>query len=356
MIQHPTPRVALVLSMLALVGCGDNTVSPSPVDAGVGSDAPATVDTPAVVDAPAAEDTPVAVDTPPPEDVPEPPVESEGCDGIAAGMASGFTVDGLARSFILTLPAGATATGGSWPVVFNWHGLGDSPANMNQLLAGQVDNPTMPFILVTPASTRLGPTTTPLGLDWEQLRARTPNREARLFDAVLSCLDRRWGVNRDRIYTVGFSAGAIMSDLLGVLRGEQLAAVVTYSGGYFSNPENPPTLGPLRGFVAWPALRPTARYPQLMLHGGTRDLFSLQVATAHFDQFAANDLGYLNNAGHDVLLCAHNGGHTLPQGVLGARLVEFFAAHPRTATRSPWRTAMPTGWPSYCQPHPATDG
>ena len=40
----------------------------------------------------------------------------------------------------------------------------------------------------------------------EQLRARNPNREARLFDAVLGCLDRRWGVDRDRVYTVGFRA------------------------------------------------------------------------------------------------------------------------------------------------------
>ncbi len=354
---HPqAPRIVLALSMLALAGCGSSTATPPTADAGTTPDTPAVMDTPAAEDVVTAVDAPVAVDAAPPEDVPEAPVEVGGCDALAAGTATGFTVDGTERSFILTLPAGATGTGGSWPVVFNWHGLGDNPANMNQLLAGQVDNPTMPFILVTPASTGLGPTTNPLGLEWEQLRARNPNREARLFDAALTCLDRRWGVNRDRVYTVGFSAGAIMSDLLGVLRGDQLAAVVTYSGGYFSNPANPATLGALRNFVGWPALSPAARYPQLLLHGGARDTFNLTLATARFDQFAMNDLAYLNAAGHDVVLCAHGGGHTVPTGVLGGRLVEFFAAHPRTTPRTPWRTALPTGWPSYCQAHPAPGG
>lgn len=358
--SRPALARAFVALAFALTGCGDNTVSPPGGDAATAVDAPAVMDTPEALDAgTVAADAPtVATDVPPAmaEDVPEAPVVFGGCEGVAAGMVNGFTVDGVARSFILTLPAGATGAGGRWPVVFNWHGLGDNPANMNQLLAGQVDNPTMPFVLVTPASTGLGPTTNPLGLEWEQLRARNPNREARLFDAVLGCLDRRWGVDRDRVYTVGFSAGAILSDLLGVLRGDQIAAVATYSGGYFSNPANPATLGALRNFVGWPALPSTARYPQLLLHGGARDTFNLSIATARFDQFAANDLGYLQAAGHDVVLCAHNGGHTVPTGVLGARLVEFFAAHPRTTARSPWRAALPAGWPSYCTPQPAPGG
>ncbi|MBK6535183.1 MAG: hypothetical protein IPF99_38355 [Deltaproteobacteria bacterium] len=200
-------------------------------------------DVPAAVDAgeaPSEDVPPMVINDVPDPDVAEPPLEVGSCDALAPGMVTGFRVDSLDRSFILTLPPGATAPGGRWAVVFNWHGLGDSAANMNPLFAGEVGNAAMPFILVTPVSTRLGPATTPLGLEWENLRATTPNREARLFDAVLRCLDQRWGVDRDRVYTAGFSAGAIMSDLLGVLRGSQLAAIASYSGGTSPTPRTLP--------------------------------------------------------------------------------------------------------------------
>ncbi len=348
------PRGLLGPSLLAaaLCACGSETATPSPTpDAAV--DAPAdqapAADAP-VADAPVADAQPDVTSTPDAAvaDAAEPPVEADPCDALHAGTVSNYTVDGTARSFILTLPQGATATGGHWPVVFNWHGLGDTARNFNGLLAGQVDNATMPFILVTPESTHLGPTTTPLGLEWDEIMVSPPNREARLFDAVVRCLDARWGVDRDRVYTVGFSAGAIMSDLLAVLRGDQLAAVVSYSGGYFADPENPPTLGPLRGAVSWPELTTRNRYTQLMLFGGATDTFNLVVATAHFDQFARNDATFLRAMGHDVIVCDHGGGHRVPTAVMGAQLVAFFAAHPRGAGPSPWASALPSGWPDWC--------
>ncbi len=349
------PAVVLPLSLLgALAGCGETaTTPPTPTtDAAVDTGAVVAADVPVAGDAgeaPTRDVPPMVVDDVPDPALVEPPLETGSCDLLVPGTVTGFRVDTLERSFILTLPPGATAPGGRWPVVFNWHGLGDSAANMNPLFAGEVGNATMPFILVTPVSTRLGPTTSPLGLEWENLRAMTPNREARLFDAVLRCIDQRWGVDRDRVYTAGFSAGAIMSDLLGVLRGSQLAAVASYSGGYFSNPDNPPTLGPLRTYPSWPELPSSARYAQLMLFGGERDTFNLFIATARFDTFAGNDVGYLTARRHDVLYCDHGGGHTVPRTLLGRQVVQFFAAHPRGVGASPWAAARPGGWPSYCE-------
>jgi predicted esterase len=349
------------LSVLgALAGCGETATTPPPSSQDAAADTGALADTGAAapVDAPTEADAGVApTDDVPPmvvDDVPdpavvEPPMDAGSCDLLASGMVTGFRVDALQRSFLLALPPGATAPGGHWPVVFNWHGLGDSAPNMHPLFSGEVGNAAMPFILVTPVSTMLGPTTSPLGLEWENLRAMTPNREARLFDAVLHCIDQRWGVDRDRVYTAGFSAGAIMSDLLGVLRGSQLAAIASYSGGYFSNEANPATLGPLRTYPSWPALPSSARYAQLLMYGGERDSFNLFVAMAHFDVFAANDVGYLNARRHDVLYCNHNGGHTVPRTLLGRQVVQFFAAHPRGVGPSPWATERPAGWPSYCE-------
>jgi predicted esterase len=346
-IQHHIARYGLALLFVA--GCGTDPASPS-VTPDAATDA-RTVDAPATADSGPADaaQTPDAstADAAPPPDVMEPPLMAGSCDMVHAGTVTGFMVDGADRSFIITLPNGADAPGGHWPVVFNWHGLGDTAANFNGLLAGQANNTSMPFILVTPESTHLGPTTQPPGLDWDELMVMTPNREARLFDAVVGCLDTRFGVDRDRVYTVGFSAGAIMSDLLAVLRGDQLAAVVSFSGGYFADEANPATLGALRSFVAWPDLTTRNAYPQLMLHGGMTDTFSLVVATARFNVFAENDSAWLRARGHDVIVCDHGGGHRVPAGVMGRQVVEFLAAH-RRGMASTWGAGLPADYPAYC--------
>ena len=347
-----SPRVLALWSVVFVslaAGCGTDAVTPNnpPLDAAV-TDTGASPDVPGTSDTGVTTPEDVAVADAGVADAGAPPVMSSSCDTLRAGTVDGFMVGGLSRQFILTLPTGATAPGGRWPVVFNWHGLGDTAQNMNQLLAGAVNNPTMPFILVTPASTRLGPTTVPLGIEWDNIQVREPNREAQLFDAVLRCVGERWGVDADRVYTVGFSAGAIMSDLLGVLRGDRLAGIVSYSGAYFSNAPNRATLGGVGNLIQWPATPVPSRYAQLMLSGGTMDLFSLVVAQAHFDQFAANDSPYLRASGHDVIYCTHGRGHTVPSGVMAPQLVEFFAAHPRTVMASPWAAGLPMSYPSYC--------
>ena len=87
------------------------------------------------------------------------------------------------------------------------------------------------------------------------------------------------------------------------------------------------------------------------MFGGETDTFNLFVATARFNVFAENDLPYLNARRHDVVFCNHNRGHSVPQGILGRQVVQFFAAHPRGVASSPWVAALPSGWPSYCAFH-----
>jgi hypothetical protein len=47
-----------------------------------------------------------------------------------------------------------------------------------------------------------------------------------------------------------------------VLRGDQLAAMVACSGGYFSDPANPSMFGIFSTFISWPSLDTTHLYPQ----------------------------------------------------------------------------------------------
>jgi poly(3-hydroxybutyrate) depolymerase len=274
-------------------------------------------------------------------------------------MVTGFMVDGTPRSFILTVPsiasssdriadAGAAPPRRRWPVVFNWHGFGDNAANMNQILASEVNNATMPFILVTPSSTGLSPITSPPGLDWDQIMVTIPNREAHLFDAALRCLDERYGVDRERVYTVGFSAGAILSNLLGTMRGDQIAAVAAFSGAYLNNPANTAMLGAVASLVSWPPFIHERRYPEMIVFGGAADRVSLAIVMARFEDFARADIPVLRARGHDVVVCPHGGAHVIPRALTGANLVRFFADHPRTARRSPWAIGLPMGYPSYC--------
>jgi predicted esterase len=176
----------------------------------------------------------------------------------------------------------------------------------------------------------------------------TDNREALMFDAILECLETRWGVDEDRVHVVGFSMGGFVTDALGTVRGDALASAITFSGAYGNDDANLAGLGMLAGAIDWPDPTTTNRYAQVFLHGGTADTRSLSIITLHFDQFAANDAAFLRGLGHDVFLCDHGGGHTVPAGFRSTQIVSFFRDHPRGTTTSPYATALPAHWPGYC--------
>ena len=287
---------------------------------------------------------------------PDSPVEDGGeqqadpqCMDLEEGENPGFMVDGEERSFLLAFPDNIKR-GGPWPVVFNWHGFGDTADNMHQLLASSVDDERYSFILVTPEDTAIPP---PGGVDWDILSVEDSSMEVRLFEEILACLEHRFEIDPERIHSVGFSAGAVAADLLGVAWGDQLASLVTYSGAYFANPQNVEAIGMLGGFVSWPEMTTDNNYAQLMLHGGPRDWWGQPPMVIHFDQMAVNDADFLNARGHDLIFCDHGSGHTVPMGVRAPQILEFFAAHPRGTVDSPFvAEGLPEGFPEYCTMRP----
>jgi hypothetical protein len=295
-----------------------------------------------------------ATDTAMPDVATDVPADNGGsidpkCQALASGIVKDFDVDGLKRTFVLSLP-NMDGEPRKWPVVFNWHGYGDTAVNMSMLLSGNVNDASFPFIAVTPEDTNLQ---APSGMDWDILSVKEPNREARLFDEVLACLDQRYGVDWDHVHSVGFSAGAIMTDLLGVLRGDVIASLVTFSGTYFSDPGNKSALGMLATYVSWPDLTTDNRYAQLLVHGSTADNYNLSVVKLQFDANGKRDVDYLNGLGHDVVHCDHGQGHTIPSALYDAPIVRFLEAHPKGT--SPWAAAgLPEGlYPAYCEVKPA---
>ncbi|MCP4643099.1 MAG: formylglycine-generating enzyme family protein, partial [bacterium] len=60
------------------------------------------------------------------------------CEDFKDGWNNRLMINGKARSFVLNLPDGVE-DGGPWPVIFNWHGLGDTASNFSLLVSGEVN-------------------------------------------------------------------------------------------------------------------------------------------------------------------------------------------------------------------------
>ncbi|MDF1565558.1 MAG: hypothetical protein P1V51_21150 [Deltaproteobacteria bacterium] len=274
-------------------------------------------------------------------------VTNPACAALQDGWNVDFLVDGEARSFVLNLPSGAE-TDGPWPVVFGWHGLGGSATDFSSVLSPHVNDPNFPFIAVSPEDSGL--MMYGYEVDWDVFTVdAATNKEMRLFDEILACLEARYGVDEDRVHVTGFSLGGAMTNLTGVARGGQVASVAAFSGAYLSNSENTAVFGPLAGMVSWPTPSHGNAYTQLLIHGGPTDSYTLSIVTLQADVFAENDVGYLNGMGHDAILCDHGQGHSVPLYLMPATdILDFFQAHPLGTTASPYANGLPGSLGTYC--------
>jgi predicted esterase len=277
------------------------------------------------------------------------------CGDLAEGMNKNFIVgegaNELARDFILRLPENIDSET-QWPVVFLWHGYGDTATNFQSVLSSKVNNTEMPFILVVPAA-RADIFTfgvPPKGLDWDMINLSDGSAEADMFDAVLNCIDGRWGVNADRIHVSGFSAGAITANSIALLRNDIVASVFTYSGAYFSDPASREALGEIMGmkvgdFFTWPDMEEIhTKYSQVFVSGeAEKDTWATSGFKIDFNQMANLGSDYLTALGHDAILCNHGGAHTIA-GPSTTTMLKFFKDHPFGTEVSPYRTALPEGY------------
>jgi hypothetical protein len=331
--------LALLAGCLMLVACnnGDDDDSVAGDDDAADDDATADDDD----DATAGDDDDVVGDVTIAD-----PTDPALCDALVEGMNTDFDVDGEERSFILTYPDGVEDDG-PWPIVFNFHGLGDTATNMETLLSSQVNHEDLQFILVTPEDTDYPMMGFPL--DWAVFEVDDVNKEARLFDEVLACMEYRYGVDTDHIHGTGFSIGSIAMDMIASLRPEYIASLATYSGGYWNNVANEDKT--ISWAINWPEYDNVDNlYTQMFIHGGPQDIYNLAITEIPFYQYAENDSLWMRDMGHDTILCNHESGHTVPMSFLGSKLVGFFADHPRGTFVSPYRAdGLPDILPDYCE-------
>ncbi len=131
-------------------------------------------------------------------------------------------VGDLDREFRVVVPS-EQATG-LMPVLFAFHGVGDSTDSMAEYSDLDRTAAENGFLLVYPATRRFS---------WaSHVSESSPveaNPDVTFFDALLSHLEQKFEIDSERIYLAGMSNGASFVQLLAAHR-ENVAAVVAHSG------------------------------------------------------------------------------------------------------------------------------
>ena len=226
-----------------------------------------------------------------------------------------WKVDGDERQALVYAPPVRSA---KLPLVFAFHGRGD---NMRNFAEGVELHKAWPEAIVvyidglksTRASGMRG---------WQNDKGQDGDRDLKLFDQALAWLRQNYPVDDARIYSTGFSNGAIFTYLLWAERGQTFAA-----------------FAPVAGRIG-PSLTLTVPRPLLHVAGKEDDTvkFKTQVesiqaarelngAAKKGQPCGSNCTLYASSKNAPVMAVIHSGGHEYPDGT-SAMIVKFSKAHP----------------------------
>ncbi len=229
-----------------------------------------------------------------------------------------LTVDGVERTYHLDV--GPEARGPA-PLVFLWHGFGSSGRQIRAVL-----DPARAWreaIVIAPEGLprtipELGPHSAP---GWQFREGELGDRDLRFFDALLATLRESGCIDARRVYSTGFSNGAIFTHALACTRGDSLAAIAAVAGA-----------GPAGSACDRPL-------PVLLLHGTADQV--IPVAQGH-DSFArwraingcapntpeGSGCTSARDCAAPLRLCVTADAHRWPARAT-AEIVSFFAAQAR---------------------------
>ncbi len=271
------------------------------------------------------------------------------CPTLQAGPNS-FMSSGLARSVQVWLPPTPAGAG----VMFLWHGFGDTGANFGNAVGAAAIAKNY-GVIVASAQAVLDPLASEKLAEFKDLGEQLfgempptwslfdgPGIDLVLFDDLLSCLDETFAIDRTRVHTMGFSAGALWSTVLLLERSEWLASAVLWSGG----------LGSTGGFaevVYTPYETPARDLPVLAVSGGPADVWpSSQFPLVDFVTGSDELTADLTADGHDVVRCDHGLGHTIPPDGMSWGLNFLFDHHWRVEGGTLYKSLDGLPFPAYC--------
>ncbi len=256
-----------------------------------------------------------------------PAYSGDACPALDGGKVEDFASGTLTRELIVRLPKNKKKKLG---VLFLWHGNGDTMENFDAYMKAPSLAEDLGAIVVVPESGAGG-----LGLDWA-VPPNNPNADDTFFGDILGCLAEQHDVDLSRVFTAGFSAGALWSSWLVLNRAEHLAAAVIFSGGSDGSVGIGPKVNPYA--------TPSWDIPVVMTHGGSSDVVGVS-----FKPMTESMSEQLREDGSTAIVCAHNEGHTPPAGFQSWAWA-FLDAHRYGLPASPYATKAdaPDGLPGTC--------
>lgn len=232
-----------------------------------------------------------------------------------------WTIDGVQREALVLAPS-KPESGGKVPVIFAFHGHGGT-----MLEAASAGFQTLwPEALVVcmqglPTKIYVDPEGTEAG--WQQEPGQYNDRDLKFFDAVLATLRAKFRVDDRRIYSAGFSNGAIFTYLLWATRANTFAAFASVAGDIF------------------PDVHLTAAKPLLQVAGESDDVVPFAKQTRAIEIARALNGGtgkgrscgqnctiYESSGGTPVKTYIHPGGHEWPAEA-APLIVDFFKSNVR---------------------------
>jgi polyhydroxybutyrate depolymerase len=243
------------------------------------------------------------------------------CVSLAQAKVMTWSVDGVKRRAIVVEPSKKAANGKS-PVVLSFHGHGD---NMENFSGVDIEGYWPEAIVVYPQglpSSRDGSNSSD-GLDGWQIRGgQYGDRDLKLVDAILADLREKYHVDDARIYSTGFSNGAIFSFLLWAERPKTFAAFAPVAGRidasvHLSEPK--------------PVLQIAGTQDENIPFENQKAAMEMarqeNGATGPGQRCGAGCVVFMSTKNAPVMTVIHGGGHIYPGGT-SQMIVKFFKDHP----------------------------
>lgn len=296
--------VCIALPLVLLIGVGCTPLPSDDDDASDDDDDDATDDDDA---GPSDEPAPLAT------------LSNDDCPDLALPGTKSFASGGLTRDVIIQFPEDRPE---GMPVIFMWHGLGDTAANMAGWMRTEQFAQDNDAIVVVPSSTGN------FFIEWDY--SGDGAEDLALFDDLRTCLVNELGADITRFSSTGFSAGGVWTSALSMHRSTSLATILPFSGGLVTG-------------LTYDT--PEYTFPALLASGGAGvDTWGagalLQDFAVASDDFATE----LRDDGHVVVRCNHGGGHQLSSHAL-QMLEEWMLPH-RFGYPSPFDGGALGGLPS----------
>jgi len=193
-----------------------------------------------------------------------------------------IAVGNVPRFYRLVVPT-AASTDRKLPLVFAFHGLGDTKDRFASFSRLDQTAEANGFVLAFPNA---------LAFFWP-VTIDLARHDLAFFDALYAALSLSYNVDPSRVYVVGYSNGAYFAHLLAMARSERVAAIAVHSGGL------PLIQGMPRGAER--------KYGVFAVHGATDPVVPVSESRHVRDVYAAagHRVEYLELPGHDHRWAGH---------------------------------------------------